>query len=373
MAIKPFPNQIAFSDIENEFGVNSQRSLGKYRITEVYDSLALSLDFGIQGKSGDTDTISFGQFHDKRLNLLVDFYSGNPENQVTARTRYDDTSTAIIGKASGIQIAKPASTGGKRIRVYINKVIYGGPTNASRVASQSLDRVSFKTGEWDLNTDIHIAIGTNGGVYGTGGTGGDPGGGDVCDTGGPGGHGQSCMGLQHQGVKVRNYGVLIHGYGGGGAGGGAYKVAKHADRASSGGGGGGGAGNPVGAGGPGGRGAFGSGSNGDPGSAASTPYAGGAGGSGGGGDPDGGDGGDGGDPSGAAQKGDKGTNGNKCRASGGAAGAAGAHFVRAQGSYSVTFNPSRPKDQFWDGSTAVDGTYVDQVDTLEQRDGTPTF
>ena len=54
-------------------------------------------------------------------------------------------------------------------------------------------------------------------------------------------------------------------------------------------------------------------------------------------------------------------------------GAAGAHFVRAQGSYSVTFNPSQPKDQFWNGSTAVDGTYVNTTDTLEQRDGTPNF
>ena len=72
--------QIRFSQIENEFGRNGKRSLGDYRVSDDYADRRggarvavgnLPLDDGIP-QSGE---IKFSDFYNKRLNMVVDYYS----------------------------------------------------------------------------------------------------------------------------------------------------------------------------------------------------------------------------------------------------------------------------------------------------------
>ena len=82
--------QIRFSEIEAEFGPNSERSLGNYRISQnVGDMSSLPLDQGIpQGNS----QILFSQFRGKRLNLVVHYSGSNSTGGKNARQKYNNNS-----------------------------------------------------------------------------------------------------------------------------------------------------------------------------------------------------------------------------------------------------------------------------------------
>ena len=107
MAIKASGSQLAFSEIVSEFGDNDTSSLGGYRVrtggatypqTFPGDLSFSSLDTGIP-TSGE---IKFSDFYSKKLNIVVDFYTGGNElrmpgggNPISALTRYNSNSVTI--------------------------------------------------------------------------------------------------------------------------------------------------------------------------------------------------------------------------------------------------------------------------------------
>jgi hypothetical protein len=323
------PVSISFGEIETEFGQNSKRSLGSYRISDgrIRDGGGASnfddlpLDTGIP-QSG---TISLGDFYSKKLNVFVDCYSGNTEYRINARTRYNNDTNGTKVKVIGGFRNKPTSTKGTKVIIHVNKTFGSQKGNANYVA--------LRTGSgWDNGTSLIVDVGSSGAIYGAGGNGGK---GQVCDGGAAGKGGTSALGIEYSGATINVYsgGKIQAGYGGGGGGGGGHndpdKNTK--DHASSGGGGGGGAGLPAGNGGKGGDGSFNKGDRGSDGNAGSTD-AGGAGGDGGdGGGSEGGTGGTGASPT-KINAGDGGDGaGNVCNSDGTGRGANGAAIRKTSG------------------------------------------
>ena len=273
MAIKasggnPPTNSLSFTEIEDEFGKNSERSLGSYRIS----------DNGVANNGGDAAVFSNLPLDTgKRLNVFVDLYS-KETTRINAHYRYINNKSKV--KVIGGFKNSPNNTSGTRVFIHVN----------NDVASKKGDfkNVALRTGNgWQAGTILSVDVGSGGAIYGAGGDGGK---GRVCneDGGSSGKSGTSALGIEYNGTSVNLYsgGRIQCGFGGGGgAGGGGGDPDKSTDdSASSGGGGGGGAGLPAGNGGPEGTGAYGEGSDGDPGSngTATAGGAGGAGGSGGG-------------------------------------------------------------------------------------------
>ena len=71
MTIKSSGSQLAFSEIEAEFGANGSRSLGSYRLSQSVGELSnLPLDSGVP-TSGQ---IKFSDFYSTKLQTIVNFY-----------------------------------------------------------------------------------------------------------------------------------------------------------------------------------------------------------------------------------------------------------------------------------------------------------
>ena len=98
MTIKNSGNPLSFTEIEAEFGSGGgQRRLGKYRRDDPAfnggspqnsflgpgeDSGQLgqrALDDGIP--TGQNDPIRFSDFYGKKLNMIIDYYSGDNQNR----------------------------------------------------------------------------------------------------------------------------------------------------------------------------------------------------------------------------------------------------------------------------------------------------
>jgi len=232
---------IRWSDIRNEFGANISGggvSLGRYRNSDsnfgnknVGTLTDLPLDVGVP-KSG---TISASSFYSKKLNMVLDMYSGGTEFRVHCRTRYNDSSKV---KVVGNYRSRPSNTSGTRVIVNINKT-FGSE------AYTHITTCAVKTGDWNSTTDLDIEIGSNGKIYGAGGDGGD--GGSANGSGGQNGKsGSTALGVQYP-CSINNLGRIQSGYGGGGGGGGRREYRRSGKKSgrwvgSSGGGGGGGAG-----------------------------------------------------------------------------------------------------------------------------------
>lgn len=237
MAIKSSGSPLSFSEIESEFGSNNSRSLGNYRVSQTVGSLSNKpLDTGIP-QSGP---ISFSQFYDKRLNVVVDFHSGGQELRQNAKSRYNNNSVTVIGGFRGRKEA------GSKILIHVNKTIGSAKGNQANVA--------LRTGSWNSDVVLSVDIGSSGRLYGAGGDGGkgaDSWSDGGSQNGGSGGNGTSALGIEHEetAVNVQSGGKIICGFGGGGGGAGARQVDSGADRSGCGGGGGGGAGLPAGNGG----------------------------------------------------------------------------------------------------------------------------
>jgi len=324
MAIKSSGNPnppLAFSEIETEFGSNSSRSLGDYRISQTVGALTKTLDTGIPSSGA----IKFSEFYGKRLNVVVDFHTGGAESRQNAKSRYNGNSVTVIGGFRGKKQA------GSKILIHVNKTIGSAKGNQNYVA--------LRTGSWNSDVVLSVDIGSSGRLYGAGGDGGR--GADSWSDGGSnngssGGNGTSALGIEHEETAVNISGGRIRcGFAGGGGGAGARQV-DGPDRSACGGGGGGGAGSPVGSGGP--RGERQSGSA-DEVAVGSSGGAGqleenGEGGNGGNNDNEaiGGNGGRGGDPNESAQSGN---GGKKLDSSQGGAGANGAAIRRSNGSIQV--------------------------------------
>jgi len=241
MAIKSSGSPLSFSEIESEFGTNNSRSLGNYRVSQTVGSLSNKpLDTGIP-QSG---SISFSQFYDKRLNVVVDFHTGGTVSRVNAKNRYNNNRVTVIGGFRGKKEA------GSKILIHVNKTIGSAKGNQANVA--------LRTGSWNSDVVLSVDIGSSGRLYGAGGDGGkgaDSWSDGGSQNGGSGGNGTSALGIEHEetAVNVQSGGKIHAGAPGGGGGAGARQVDSGADRSGCGGGGGGGAGLPAGNGGEAGR------------------------------------------------------------------------------------------------------------------------
>ena len=233
---------ISASQISNEFGLPPGRNLGAYRVSQSVGSLAnLPLDTGIP-QSG---SISFSNFYSKRLNIVVDFYSGGTVTRQTARTRYNNSNVTVIG---GFK-TRPSSGAGSRVIINVNKNIGSAQGNINNVA--------LRTGSWESNTNLEIVVGPAGTIIGAGGNGGN----GTTGNGGSGTPGTSALGIQYT-TTIINQGLIFGGRGGGGGGGaGVFKRCGRNQRGCkggqifflTGGGGAGGRGFPAGGGGGGGN------------------------------------------------------------------------------------------------------------------------
>ena len=317
---------IRWSDIRNEFGANISGggvSLGRYRNNSssfgnknVGTLTNLPLDIGVP----TSGTISASSFYSKRLNMVLDMYSGGTEFRVHCRTRYNDSSKV---KVVGNYRSRPSNTSGTRVIVNINKTF--GSEEGTHITT-----CAVKTGDWGANssTDLDIEIGSQGKIYGAGGDGGD--GGSANGSGGQNGKsGSTALGVQYP-CSINNLGRIQAGYGGGGGGSGRQEYRRSGKKGgrwvgSTGGGGGGGAGLPTSTGGDSPNNAFGGGSNGSDGGNGSNESSG----NGGGGGASAGAGGDGGAVNNSSTKGQNGAAGGP---SGGTGGANGWALITTQGS-----------------------------------------
>lgn len=330
MAIKS-TGTLSFTNIKDEFGLPPNKNFGAYRINQTVGNLsglALDNDDSFNALIPKSGQIKFSDFYNRRLNVVVNFYSGADEiRPATGKSKYDGKKVVVLG---GFR-ERPTSTSGIRVYLHVNKDLGSKKGSASYCA--------LRTGTFSSNAIVYVDVGSSGRIFGAGGNGGK---GYVCDGGSSGSNGTSALGVQTSGVKIRikSGGRIQAGYGGGGgAGGGHNDPDKNTqDHASSGGGGGGGAGWPNGSGGGNGDGAFGNGSNGGGGSNGSKTGGGGGGGGGSGGGSSGGTGGDGGAPGDNAGGGGGGS-GNVCSGGGRGAGGNGAAIRKSgSGSFSVISN-----------------------------------
>ena len=315
MTIKSSGSSLAFSEIESEFGSNGTRSLGSYRLSQNVGSLSnLPLDSGIP----TSGTIKFSDFYSKRLNVVVDCFSGGEETRKIAKNdKWNNNQLTVIG---GFRSQKE---GGSKIIINVNKKFCSNKDATSRCA--------LRTGSWDSSAVVQVDVGSSGRILGSGGDGGR-GANGIDSSGQSGGTGTSGLGIEVNNVTVNvaSGGIIRAGFGGGGGGGGDRQVDKGQDRRASGGGGGGGAGCPAGSGGP--RGS--TPSLGGDGSAGSETAGGGG---GGGGNNEnqayGGSGGSGGQAQGGA-------GGGQSRDTGGGGGGASGAAIRRTSGFSVSINNS---------------------------------
>ena len=336
MAIKSSSQgSISFSEIKKEFGDSNGStagvSLGKYRVSETYGVLTRPLDDGIP----TSGTISMSQFYGKKLNIVVNYYSGGTEHRPNTGSQRYKQSTKNNQKAECVgEFKEPPKTSqgnpktnGSKVWLHINKTI------GSQGALQQQSYCAFRTGNWQNGTDLRVYAGEEAAIRGRGGDGGE--GGDGGSENGENGEvGTSAIGIQYSDgttILTSHSQAVAAGGGGGGAGGGSARQEDPGqDRKAGGGGGGGGAGLPPGTGGAGGKGGgrYSSGGKGDGGSTNAH----GDGGNGGdnASEARGGHGGQGGDPGVDGQNGGDGS-GNKGNQGEGGNGGAGGNWIRTGG------------------------------------------
>ena len=242
MALQSSGNPIKFSEIANEFGYPTDNKLGNYRIDQDVGELGeLPLDTGIP-QSG---TIKFSDFYSKKLNIVVNCYSGGTESGGTnvKNDKWNNDSLTVIGGFRG------KTQSGSRIIIHVDKTFTSKTDDDQQVCA--LRTGSFSSAVSSLEIDVsHEAR-----IYGAGGKGGNgavvAANSSATETGEPGGNGNSALGVEFNGaiVRVANGGLIKSGYGGGGGGGCANDEDEDGmpDRGACGGGGGGGAGRPAGA------------------------------------------------------------------------------------------------------------------------------
>ena len=306
--------QISFQNIEDEFGQNGSRSLGAYRLTQNVGTINnIPLDSGIP----TSGTIKFSDFYNKRLNIVVDCFSGGREDRKSAKNdKWNNNAITVVG---GFRSKRES---GSKIIINVGKKFCSDKNGVNNVA--------LRTGSWDGSAVVQIDVGSGGQILGAGGDGGN--GNNAYGSGSPGGDGSSGLGVDVNNctVNIQSGGIIRAGFGGGGGGGGGRQRDKGRDRRTGGGGGGGGMGCPSGNGG--------SGSQGGGGGGNGTETSGGGGGGGGNNENQayGGAGGSGGQAQGGAGSGGRGFSQGGSGGSGGASGAA----IRRISGFNVTINNS---------------------------------
>jgi hypothetical protein len=214
MALPSSPQPISFSEIRTEFGAsgsNQTAQIGNYRINQNIGSLTnLRLDTGVPGPG---QSISFSDFYNKRLNVVVNLYSGGATTRENARSRYDNLQTVVVGGfKSPSQV--PSAGSGSKIIANVNRRIGSEKGNRNNVA--------LKTGNWNSTALFELIIGSSGELYGAGGDGGIGGGtSSVFNVQSNGGQGTSALGVEYP-TRIVNQGTIFGGRGGGGGGAGGY-------------------------------------------------------------------------------------------------------------------------------------------------------
>ena len=253
MTLPSSPSQLAFSQIEGEFGQNSSRSLGNYRVKEsnIGDLGTLGLDN--DGTGGNlspiipTDgQIAFSDFHGTSLNVVVNYWSGpNEKRPQPGYQRYQDNNVRVVG---GFR-SRPNHGSGAKVYIHVNKRI----TNDKGDSAGDQAKCALITGgRWQNVAQLRVDVGGSGRITGGGGEGGKGGGPAGDDHGENGKRGSTGLGIGYNcDVHVKSGGVIAGG-GGGGGGGGSCRQSDWHRRRAGGGGGGGGAGIDAGEGGRGG-------------------------------------------------------------------------------------------------------------------------
>ena len=186
MAIKNSGNPLSFSEIESEFGPNPTRSLGKYRtISPTFNNGNKGPSDGLSGSSlasnlpldagiPTSGTIRFSDFYGKRLNIVIDYYSGSNMNRTGTGNGGDNKQAATFRFANESAFVKviggykgaPSSSvdgnfilssgewqGGKKVIINVNKRL--GSERGSR------GRVALRTGRWPSGTELQLDIGSS--------------------------------------------------------------------------------------------------------------------------------------------------------------------------------------------------------------------
>ena len=141
MTIKNSGSQLSFSEIEAEFGANGSRSLGAYRLSQSVGELTLPLDTGIPS-SGQ---IKFSDFYSKKLNVVVDMFSGGDEFRKSARSdKWNNNQVTVIG---GFRSKKES---GSKIIIHINKK-FGSDKS-------QVENCAVNTGSWSA-ASVQVDVG----------------------------------------------------------------------------------------------------------------------------------------------------------------------------------------------------------------------
>ena len=179
---------ISFTDIKNEFGMSPGKNLGAYRISQNVGGLSnLGLDNDDDtGQSHrpptssipQSGTIRFSDFYQKRLNVVVDYYSGGDEeegkNNLNIKTAYK---TYKSGKVTvlGFKSSAPSITSGSKIIIHVNKKLSRERGEQGKY-DQENSNITLRTGgAWESGTQLRVDVGAQGRIFGAGGDGGEGG------------------------------------------------------------------------------------------------------------------------------------------------------------------------------------------------------
>jgi len=243
MAIHGSGTPIGFETIKDEFGLPPNKNIGYYRQTFSGSEYGVLTFNGISEGIPSSGPISFSDFYGKRLNIIVNYFSGGSEEKPqTARARYNAQNVTVVGELK----SRPTDSSGSKVIIHVNKDIGSNKSSETSCA--------LRTGDtWEAGTELQIDVGNEGRILGAGGNGGN--GSEGSGRGKNGKKGSSGLGIQFGTssnktvVNIKSGGLITGGYGGGGGGGGGHDHDKNSERTASGGGGGGGAGFPAGTGG----------------------------------------------------------------------------------------------------------------------------
>jgi len=252
MALKK-SGSLRFSQIEQEFGQTSSRKFGGYRISKnIGDMSEIPLDEGIgqEKDDGTASSIRFSQFRGSRLNVIV-HYANDHINERARGGNYEynngDSVIAISPDPDINPRIKAPNGKGAKVILHVSSTLLSNKEPGSQSGSH-LERCALRSGNpeyWDKSAILHINIGHEAVVSGSGGDGGA--GGDPDRNGGrgeDGENGSSAIGIATKVDKIIiQEGAVVQAGGGGGGGGGA---AKNDKKKLSGPSGGGGSGLPAG-------------------------------------------------------------------------------------------------------------------------------
>lgn len=236
---------ISAQDIKNVFGEtgSGQVSFGNFRnTTTVGEMNNLPVSEGIPTGSS---SISFNDFYNKRLTIVVRYHNESRPN--TGYQRFNGgTGDVVVIRPSGGNKGVPNSSSGCRVILHVE-----GQVTTSGSERNQRYRCALRTGgAWESDTRLEVNVGGEGEIVGGGGDGG-AGSSNEDENGANGQPGSSGLGVAYTlySLTVQSGGEIRAGGGGGGGGGCGREDSATDRRRGGGGGGGGGAGVPAGRGG----------------------------------------------------------------------------------------------------------------------------